>query len=155
MSRFGSDVLLGVVLILFGLGALYLLGDIQSVSMANAISSSTLPSVYATLLAALSGLMVISAIVRRLREGAARNARGSGAAAFPWPHALRAGGTLVLLVTYVLALSWIPFFVATAAFLMATLLLYGRAPLWRVVLLALVAAGAFHWLFIELIKLPI
>ena len=113
------------------------------INVADVVGFATLPRLYAGLLVGLGGVLAASSLVKRLRE-----ARGHSAVhriRSPLADAtvlVRTFGSIVLLVLYVLGLQQFSFFPVTAIFLAVMFFLYGRGPIWRVLLVAVIGAAA-------------
>jgi len=158
MSESGKDSVLAVVLIALGVAALVVLAHTRSggTSGADVIGFASLPRVYALLLIVLGGMLAASSAARLLREARGRVQPHRIRSALADPTILmRMIGSIVLLVLYAVGLQYFVFFPVTAVFLAAMFLLYGRGPIWRVILVSLLGAGAFDVLFIRIIDLPL
>ncbi|MBA4741089.1 MAG: tripartite tricarboxylate transporter TctB family protein [Azoarcus sp.] len=158
MPRIAGDLLLGSAFIIVGAGAIGIISQVEKTALASRgiLESQTLPIIYASLLIGLSALMIASTLMRRLLG---RESQSTEDAPAQPADRLRAAvlivGTVLLVGAYTVALAWVPFFVATAVFLILCMLFYGRRPWWRVTLLGVGGAAALHWLFIEIIHLPL
>ena len=158
MSESAKDSVLAAVLIALGVGALVVLAHTRSggTSGADVIGFASLPRLYAILLIGLGGLLAISSVTKLLGEARGRlQARRIRSALANPTILLRTIGTVVLLILYVLGLQKFVFFPVTALFLAAMFFLYGRGPIWAVILVAIVGAGTLDVLFIRIIDLPL
>ena len=158
MSESTKDSLLAAVLIVLGIGALVVLAHTRSGggNVANVVGFATLPRFYAALLIGLGGLLAVSSLVKLLREVRGHQAVHRIRSALADPVVLmRTFGSIVLLVLYVLGLQQLAFFPVTAVFLAVMFFLYGRGPIWRVLIVAVVGAAALDILFIRIIDLPL
>lgn len=158
MSELSKDVVLAIVLMVFGAGALIVLAYTHSggAHVANVVGFATLPRLYASLLIGLGALLGGNSLIEMHRD--ARAGRAPLRNRSPLADRtvlLRTVGTVALLVLYVIGLEHTAFFPATTVFLGVMFLIYGRAPLWRVLLVAILGAAALDVLFIQVINLPL
>lgn len=153
-----KDCVLAAALIALGAGALVVLAHTRSggANVADVVGFATLPRLYAGLLIGLGALLGANALLKALRQRAAGAAAARSRSSLADPKVLlRTVGALALLVLYVIGLERFDFLAVTAAFLAAMFLLYGRGPLWRVLLIAAVGAAALDVLFVRIIDLPL
>lgn len=153
-----KDSILAAVLIALGIGALIVLAHTRSggTDVADVVGFATLPRLYAGLLVGLGGVLAASSLIKRLREARGHSAVHRIRSPLADPTVLvRTFGSIVLLVLYVLGLQQFSFFPVTAIFLAVMFFLYGRGPIWRVLLVAVIGAAALDVLFIRIIDLPL
>lgn len=158
MSERFKDLLLALVLIVVGVGALIVLAHTKSggTDSANVVGFATLPRLYAALLVGLGLLLAGTSGVQVIKERRGTVTPTMVSSALSDPIVLmRAIGTVVLLVLYVVGLEALPFFPVTVAFLALMFLIYGRKPLWRVLIVAAVGAAALDVVFVRIIELPL
>jgi len=154
MSTAKKDLLISIGLLLLGLGAVYVIQTTPKAgkSMTDALTFSTLPTIYAGCLALLSLALASFSVGKILKERGKHEERKAG-----WNGLVvfRLISTLLLVCAYVFSLQHTHYAAATAGFLFLTLVLYGRGPIWKVATISLVGAALLHMLFIEIIQLPI
>jgi len=158
MSEASKDFLLAIVLIAVSIAALVVLEYTRSggEDVANVVGFATLPRLYAILLIGLSSLLGISALLRARRESRSSTEQSRVRSLLANRSVLfRMVGAVTLLVLYVLALQYFSFLPVTILFLAAMFLLYGRRPLWRVALVAVLGGVSLDLLFIRIIDLPL
>lgn len=158
MSETSKDLILALVLMAVSIAALLVLAHTRSggEDVANVVGFATLPRLYAILLIGLSMLLGGNAVLRARREMRDPAEVGKAGSLLANPTVLiRMVGAVMLLVLYVLALQDFSFLPVTIAFLAAMFLLYGRRPLWRVALVALLGGIGLDVLFIRIIDLPL
>jgi len=158
MSESAKDCFLAAFFIALGSAALIVLAHTHSggANVADVVGFGTLPRLYAGLLVGLGALLAGSSLIKLLQEARGRAAVLRIRSPLADPTVLmRTLGSMVLLVLYVLGLQQFTFFPVTAVFLAVMFFLYGRGPIWRVLLVAVVGAAALDVLFIRLIDLPL
>lgn len=149
----GQDLAVAAVLTAIGVFVIYDMSSSSSTNIVRAgeVTYTTLPLLYAGILLLLTLLLAVKAAVR-LRRPDADGGAGFALAPAVW---LRIGGTLVLLLGYVLLLKSLPFILLTAGFLGLLFILYGhRRPL-PIFAVAATGAAALDALFVRILHLPI
>ncbi len=158
MSESTKDFVLAAAFIAVGVAALVVLARTKAggSSGADVVGFATLPRLYAGLLVGLGALLAASSLFKMLRDARSHHVAPKVRSAFADPIVLmRAFGSIVLMILYVLGLQQFPFFPVTAVFLAVMFFLYGRGPIWRVLLVAILGGAVLDVLFIRIINLPL
>ena len=144
------DLVTAVVLVAVGAFIIWKSQAAADVAFVDAggVTPGTLPTIYAAILVALSGLMGWQALRGRAvgKEAVFRLPRRV------WGRIL---GTLALLIAYALLLPVVPFAALTFVFLAGLFLLYGHRRPVTVLATAVLGTAALELVFIHLLGLPI
>ena len=143
-----------------------LTGDIQRSQLSDVVGAASFPRLLAATLAVLSAILVVTGFVKQVSaakaagtapsEGAPQVAEAAAAAAETRRVFLRAGGTVLIGVGFLLAAPWLGYAPAIAL-LIGAMLLYNRVAWnWKLALVAAMA-GVFFWVlfgFVFSVPLP-
>jgi hypothetical protein len=147
-----KDLVLGGVLLVVAAAYYVVTSAIPDSQLADAVGARGLPRIYATLLAALALLLVVSSW-RRRRIDNAKVTRDAQADRSP-RTIVRAAGMLALGVIYIIALPWAGYVVSIAALIGGTAY-YQGGRLTKQVLVVAAAGALLLWIvFVTLLRIP-
>ena len=130
----------------------------------QAMDHTTLPMIWGVMLVLLGGLWGAQVLLDLRHVARELRARGGAGNVFTVTRMFpdltggllaRMAVAIVALVVYVMLFEELPFILLTAAFLLITLLTFGRPFGWRTILLSAGGGAAFHGLFVMFLKLPL
>lgn len=151
------DWIAGLVLLGVAVGYYVLATDIPKSQLSDAVGAASFPKLLSIVLAILSALLVVSGLVRqnRVRTPAISRENAAERRAKERTEFLRAGGTLLLGLGFLLIVFWVGYLIAVMLLLTA-MLLYNHMKFGLNTLVFAVAGGAFFWaLFRFVFSIPV
>ena len=144
------DWIAGLVLLGLAAGYYRMTGDIQRSQLSDVVGAASFPRLLAITLAVFSVILVVTGALKRVPV-AAQDAEGAKPASAETRRVfLRAGGTVLIGVGFLLVAPWLGYPLAIAL-LIGAMLLYNRVALtWKLVLVS-VAAGVVFWALFGLV----
>ncbi len=159
-----KDWIAGLVLLGLAAGYYRMTGDIQRSQLSDLVGAASFPRLLAVCLAILSALLVVTGALKQVSAAKAADTAAAAAEVAQQPAPgdvgtapadtrrafLRAGGTVLIGVGFLLVAPWLGYALAIAL-LIGAMLLYNRVVLnWKLVLVS-VAAGIFFWALFGLV----
>ncbi len=145
-----KDFYLGVIGLAFA-GAYYAMAEAIPRSMlADNVGAHGLPRVYAAVFAVLSLILVMRAVLLRLRAGAGADGEGE----ITRIHLTRAAGMLGIGIFYIVALPWIGYIPALAVLTAATVHYQGGRITRRTIGLTIGGAVILWLIFVVVLDIP-
>ncbi len=146
------DWIAGLVLLAVAAGYYRLAMDIPRSQLSDVVGAATFPRLLAIALAILSAILVLTGVLKRAPVAPAKAAEQ---AAEDRRAFLRAGGTVLIGVGYLVVIRWLGYPLAVAL-LVAAMLRYNRESFsWKMAAVS-VGAGLFFWfLFGYLFAIPV